>query len=111
MDRAIGFYDTHTFNEANKSNFINLINSVVHFVERNGVKDDYVKTNFLSQFNTAQILAGIVVVGNIVFWSGNLLGSTQKDREVLKMEKQRDRDSIKISDLQSQIKIIEKKKK
>lgn len=109
LDRAIGFYDTYTFNPANKVNFENLITAVIHYVERNGVIDDYLKTNFLSQFSTAQILAGIVVVGNIVFWSGSFLGSTQRDREIMKMEKQRDRDSIKIGELQSQMKLNVKK--
>lgn len=111
MDRAIGFYDTYTFNPANKENFKNLINSVIHYIEHNGVEDDYLRTNFLSQFNTVQILGGILIVGNIVFWSGSFLGSTQKDREIMKMENFRDRDSIKIVDLQSQIKLNSKKAK
>lgn len=81
-------YTSHVYNAQRKHNFVNLINDIIHHIELNGVKENYLKTNFLSSFSTIQILGGILVVSNIVYWSGVWVGNTQKDREIIKLEGQ-----------------------
>ena len=83
------YYD-HVYKPERKQYFVNILNEVIQHIKNHGVKDDFIKTNFLSSFNTGQIWTGILGVGTIVFWVGWFVGGTQKDREIIKTEFQRD---------------------
>jgi hypothetical protein len=78
----------HIFKEDRKKLFDDLLNDIIHHIEQNGVLANYLNTNFLSQFTTVQIWGGILVAGNIVFWSGWFVGGTQKERETITKETQ-----------------------
>jgi len=86
--RVIGTYTENVYSPQNKENFEALLKSAIQHIEMNGVKSDYIKSNFLSQFSSSQILVGILTVGTIIYWIGWFVGTAQKDREIIKYEQE-----------------------
>lgn len=71
-----------------KENFKLLLQDVIDHITQNGVQQDYVKTNFLSSFSTGTILGGLLTGATLIFFIGKFVGTTEKEREVSKMESQ-----------------------
>lgn len=84
---VIGVFERHVYDEANKEHFKHLIENAIRHLESNGIYVNHSKSNFLSGFNTAQIIGGIVVAVGSIFGIGNYLGKFEKEREIIQLNK------------------------
>ncbi|MBF2092073.1 hypothetical protein FPG87_13020 [Flavobacterium psychrophilum] len=83
---AIGFYDVHIYDDSLKEDFRDLIRNAKDYVQSNGVYKNPDKKNFLSHFNNAEIIGGIVVAVGIIYGIGSYFGKLEKDREIFQNE-------------------------
>lgn len=86
---TIKFSQKPIFALENKKNFEILIISAMNHIKLNGIKADYIKSNFLSQFKTVQILSGIFALATLIYWIGWFVGNTQKVQILDQIEQKR----------------------
>jgi cell division protein FtsB len=82
-----GVFDKHVYDETKKEHFRHLIENAIRHIESNGVYVNHSKSNFLSGFDNAQIIGGIVVAAGSLFAVGNYLGKFEKEREIIQLNK------------------------
>jgi hypothetical protein len=82
----IGIFTENVYDDSQKENFKDLIQSAIKHIESNGVYKNESRKNFLGGFSNTEIISGIVVSIGIVFGIGNYLGKLEKDRQIIESE-------------------------
>lgn len=79
-------YTEHRYNPNRKANFERLLDEIIEHIEYHGLKETYVRTNFMSGFTNAQIIGGIVAAATIIVSLTGWLTSLSKERKIEKAE-------------------------
>jgi hypothetical protein len=103
---GIGFSTIHVYDESNKKNFTSLIENARLFIRENGIYRNPNRKNFLGGFNNGTIISGILVGAGIIYGAGHFFGNLEKDREIIKMERELSGEKTTNSKLTDEIKVL-----
>ncbi|MCM4169823.1 hypothetical protein KCTC52924_03603 [Arenibacter antarcticus] len=103
---GIGHSIVHVYDESKKQDFSNLIENSISFIRENGIYQNPNRKNFLSGFNNGTIISGIVVGTGIIYGAGHFFGNLEKDREIIKMERELNKQKATNSNLENDIKTL-----
>lgn len=78
----------HVYDDSLKGNFKTLVQNIIDHITLNGIQQDYIRTNFLSGFSTTTIIGGLFSAATLIFFVGRFVGTTEKEREIYKIESQ-----------------------
>jgi hypothetical protein len=85
----IGSTTVNVYDDNNRENFKDLIDNSIQHIQSHGLFKNPSKNNFLSEFNNAQLMSGLVVVAGIVFSAGNYKGTLDNESQITEIKHQK----------------------